>query len=296
MIGWLGPRRTQRHDEPPESNPVNLAAPTPEQVVRARVVDAPPPTGNDARMSSTSTETVTTSAAAAGDPAASGSFTTTVVRPETPNGAGILLLQEIFGVGEFLLDRAEALAARGYVVSCPDVFWRIERDVALAHDEPGMARAFELVGAWGELDPALTAADLTAALQHLRTLVLGRVAAMGYCLGGRLAYEVGVAAFPDAVVSYYGSGIADRLAVAGEITCPVLFHFGDDDPFIPTEQAAAIRDAFSGRADAEVIIHHEAGHAFENSFAEMFWNPVATEAAWAQTVAFLERTLLPERG
>jgi carboxymethylenebutenolidase len=244
-------------------------------------------------MPTTSIETVTTTASAS-ERTGGTSFSTTVVRPETPNGAGILLLQEIFGVGEFLLDRAEALAALGYVVSCPDVFWRIERDVALAHDEAGMGRAFELVGTWGELDPALTAADLTAALQHLRSLVLGRVAAMGYCLGGRLAYEVGVAAFPDAVVSYYGSGIADRLEVASEISCPILFHFGDDDAFIPTEQAEAIREAFASRPDAEVIIHHEAGHAFENSFAEMFWNPVATEAAWTQTVAFLSRTLLPD--
>ena len=242
-------------------------------------------------MPTTSIETVTTTL-----PGPDGAeYDTTVVRPDTPNGAGILLLQEIFGVGEFLLDRAAALAELGYVVSCPDVFWRVERNVALGHDDAGLGRAYELVGAWGELDPALTAADLTAALAHLRSLVLGRVAAMGYCLGGRLAYEVGVAAFPDSIVSYYGSGIADRLDVASEITCPILFHFGDADPFIPTEQAEAVRGAFASRADAEVIIHHEAGHAFENSFAPMFSNPVATQASWAQTIAFLQRTLVPER-
>lgn len=249
-------------------------------------------------MPTTTIETVTTTAPGpdGADGAQAAQFDTTVVRPETPNGAGILLLQEIFGVGEFLLDRAEALAALGYVVSCPDVFWRIERNVALAHDEASMGRAFELVGAWSELDPALTATDLSAALTHLRSLVLGRVAAMGYCLGGRLAYEVGVAAFPDSVVSYYGSGIADRLEVAGEIQCPILFHFGDADPFIPTEQAEAIRDAFADRADGEVIIHHDAGHAFENSWAPQFWNPVATQASWTQSVAFLERTLVPTQG
>ena len=56
---------------------------------------------------------------------------------------------------------------------------------------------------------------------------------MGYCLGGRLAYELASAGEPDACVSYYGSGIASLLDLADDITCPILFHFGGNDPFIP---------------------------------------------------------------
>ncbi len=221
-------------------------------------------------------------------------FTVTYVRPGTPNGAGILLLQEIFGVGEFLLAKAEDLAELGYVVACPDVFWRIERGVALPHDEASMGIAFGLMERFAALDADVIAADLAAALHHLQGQVMGRVGVMGYCLGGRLAYEVAVTAEPDACVSYYGSGIADRLDDAPRVTCPALFHFGGTDPFIPVEQARAVADAFASRDDVEVVVHEQAGHAFENLFAPTFADPAATAESWPRTIAFLERTLLPE--
>lgn len=222
-------------------------------------------------------------------------FTITYVRPGTPNGAGILLLQEIFGVGEFLLAKAEDLAELGYVVACPDVFWRIERGVALPHDDASMGLAFSLVERFAALDPDVIAADLAAALHHLQGQVMGRVGVMGYCLGGRLAYELGVTEEPAACVSYYGSGVADRLDAAGSLACPTLFHFGSDDPFIPNEQVDAIRSAFAARDDIEVLVQPGAGHAFENLFAPAFADPTAAAASWPRTVAFLEQTLIPER-
>jgi carboxymethylenebutenolidase len=224
---------------------------------------------------------------------ADGDYDGVVVLPEHPNGAGVLLLQEIFGVGEFLLDRAEALADEGYVVLCPDVFWRVERNVALAHDEEGLGAAFALAQRFSEIDPALTAADLTAALDHLKRLgeVTGLVAAMGYCLGGRLAYEVAVAADPACCVSYYGSGIAGRLDAAHRISCPVLFHFGGADPFIPSDDIEQIGRAFEARDDVEIHVQPAAGHAFENTFAAQFSNPEAAAESWPLTLAWLARWL-----
>jgi carboxymethylenebutenolidase len=213
--------------------------------------------------------------------------------PDAGRGPGILLLQEIFGVGEFLVHKAEALAGAGYVVLCPDVFWRVERNVALPHDEESLGVAFGLVERYAALDPELNAADLRAALAHLRGLpeVEGPVAAMGYCLGGRLAYELAVAADPDVLVSYYGSGVADRLDVAGEVRCPALFHFGGQDPYIPMEQVEAIRAAFADRADVELVVEAAAGHAFENLFAPSFADPEAAARSWATTLDFLSRRL-----
>ncbi|MGC9960952.1 MAG: dienelactone hydrolase family protein [Acidimicrobiales bacterium] len=222
-----------------------------------------------------------------------GSYDAFTVVPEEPNGAGIVLLQEIFGVGEFLQDRAQALAGEGYVVLCPDVFWRVERNVALPHDEQSLATAFGFAQRFSEIDPAVTAADLTAALDHLKRLpeVTGLVGAMGYCLGGRLAYELAVASDPACCVSYYGSGVAGRLDVAQEISCPVLFHFGGADPYIPAEDVEQIEQAFSSRDDVEVHVQSEAGHAFENSFSAQFSNPTATKESWPITVAWLARWL-----
>jgi carboxymethylenebutenolidase len=221
-------------------------------------------------------------------------FDATVVLPDTGSGPGILLFQEIFGVNDFLLGKAADLAALGYVVLCPDVFSRIERNVSLPHDEASLQEAFGYMGRYmAEVDDATKVGDLVAALGRLRELgeTTGRVAAMGYCLGGFLAYRVAAAGDPDACVSYYGSGIVGHLDDAASITCPVCFHFGDADPFIPQEQVEQLQQAFAGRDDVEFHVHAGAGHAFENLLAPTFANPDAAARSWPITVAFLDRTL-----
>ncbi len=208
-------------------------------------------------------------------------------------GPGVLLLQEIFGVEEFLQAKARLLAGLGYSVLVPDVFWRVERNVSLGHDEAALQVAFGYMGRFSEIPKDVSTGDLIAALAHLRTLpeTTGKVAVIGYCFGGRLAYEVAAASEPDACVSYYGSGIAGELDLAQRVTCPVLFHFGGSDPYIAREEIDAITAAFAGRPGTEVVVQEHAGHAFENSFAPMFSDPEAAAASWPVTLAFLERAL-----
>lgn len=215
-----------------------------------------------------------------------------VVTGDQP-GPAILLLQEIFGVGEFLWARARTLAELGYTVGLPDVFWRVERNVALAHDEASMPEAFGYMERFGAIPAEVTAQDLRASFDALRGQpeVLGRSAVLGYCLGGRLAFELAAASDPDACVSYYGSGIAQELELAPSITCPLLLHFGAADPYISLDDVGAIVAAFAGRPHVEVAIQEHAGHAFENSFAPAFTDPPAAAASWPVTVSFLERTL-----
>jgi carboxymethylenebutenolidase len=216
---------------------------------------------------------------------------------------GVLLLQEIYGVDQFLKSRATQLAGLGYAVLCPDVFWRVGRNVSLAHDEAALEEAFGYMARFADIPAEVTVGDLVAGLERLRALpeVGGggaggsgearRVAVMGYCLGGRLAYEVAVAGEPDACVSYYGSGIASELELAERISCPVLFQFGGADPYIAREDIDRIAAVFTSRPGAEFVVHEQAGHAFENSFAPMFSNPEAASASWPLTLDFLERTL-----
>ncbi len=208
-------------------------------------------------------------------------------------GPGILLLQEIWGVGEFIKSKAMSLAELGYVVLCPDVFWRVERNVTLAHDDVGLATAFEYMDRFAQVPPEVTSRDLVSALEHLRSLpeTTGKAAVMGYCLGGRLAFEVAAQGDPDACVSYYGSGIAAELELAERISCPVLFHFGGRDPYIASEDVDRIAAVCASRPGCEVVVQEQAGHAFENSFAPAFSNPEAAAASWPVTVSFLERTL-----
>lgn len=223
-------------------------------------------------------------------------FDATAVLPDG-GGPGVLLLQEIFGVGEFLLDRAEALAGEGYVVLCPDVFWRIERNVALPHDEEGLQQAYGLVTRFGEQESALTEADLLAGIAHLRAMpeVQGPVAVMGYCLGGSLAFAAAAAGDPDCCVSYYGSMVASIVEHAADaVACPTIFHFGGADPFIAREDAEKVQAAFADREEVEFHLHEGAGHAFENSFAPAFHDAAATEVSWDLTLDFLRRHLRPE--
>lgn len=111
-----------------------------------------------------------------------------VISPDGGRGPGILLLQEIFGVGGYLRAVAERLAELGYVVVMPDVFWRIEPGLALDHDEAGLQAAFGYMGRYAEIwEQGM--ADLDAAYDHLASMpaVGGGVGLMGFCLGGRLA-------------------------------------------------------------------------------------------------------------
>jgi carboxymethylenebutenolidase len=221
-------------------------------------------------------------------------FDTTIVLPDGGNGNGILLLQEIFGVNDFLLGKAEDLAALGYVVSCPDVFCRVAPNVNLPHTEDSLQEAFGYMGRYAtEVDDDTKVADLVAALAHLRGLgeIDGAVAVMGYCLGGFLAYRVAVAGDPDACVSYYGSGIVNHLDDAPSVTCPILFHFGAADDYIPRDQVDAIRGVFGERPNAEIRVWDGAGHAFENLLAPMFGVPAAAAKSWPVTVEFLAGNL-----
>jgi carboxymethylenebutenolidase len=221
-------------------------------------------------------------------------FDTTVVLPEAGTGPGIVLFQEIFGVNDFLLGKANDLAALGYVVSCPDVFWRVERGVSLPHDEASLQAGFGYMSRYlAEVDDQTKVGDLVASLAHLHALpeVQGKVATMGYCMGGLLAYLVAAAGDPDACVSYYGSTIAQRLDLADQVTCPIIFHFGENDAFIPAAEVDQIRAAFGSRPDAEVHVHRGAGHAFENLLAPQFADPAAAARSWPMTVDFLHRTL-----
>jgi carboxymethylenebutenolidase len=223
-----------------------------------------------------------------------GTFTAHVALPEGGSGPGVLVLQEIFGVGEFVKGKCEALAAAGYVALAPDVFWRVEPGF-VADGAEDLERAMGLGGRFfTEVSDEQRAGDLAAALAHLRALpeVAGQKAGvLGYCLGGTLAYLLAVTGDPDACVSYYGSGVPGMLELGDRLTCPTLFHFGDSDPYLPFEQVQQVQQRFADRPHVETVVHPGAGHAFENLTNPMFADPEAAAKSWPRTLGFLGRTL-----
>jgi carboxymethylenebutenolidase len=214
-------------------------------------------------------------------------FTGYLTLPASGSGPGMVVAQEIFGVTEYIQDVCARLSGLGYVALAPDLYSRIDGESVIdERSENALPRAF---GSMQKLDMPQAALDAARALEHLRGLpevTDRRAGIIGFCLGGGIAYFVAAAAEPDVAVMYYGSAIPTGLALAPEVHCPALFHFGDADEYITAEQRAAVEQAFAGREHTEFHLHHGPNHAFDNHNAH-FHHPEAAAAAWKQTVAFL---------
>jgi carboxymethylenebutenolidase len=219
-----------------------------------------------------------------------GPFDLTVWVPDAGSGPGLLLIQEIFGVGDYIQAVAEDLADLGYVVAAPDLFWRLKPGHQARHDEAGVAESLELASGF---DFEQGVADAAAALDQLRSLpeVDGGVGAIGFCLGGSIAYFLAARGGLDAVLSFYGSAVPGSLEVLAQISSPLQFHFGGSDPYIPGEQVTAVEAAAAGRANVEIHVEPDAGHAFHNRKAPMFYQPEPAARAWRRAEDFLRRHL-----
>lgn len=226
-----------------------------------------------------------------------GSFDLTVWLPEAGTGPGLLLIQEIFGVSDYIRAVADDLAGLGYVVAAPDLFWRVKPGHNASHDESGLKESF---GVAAQFDTDKGVADAAVALQHLSELpeVDGGTGIIGFCLGGSIAYLVAARAELDAaaaelaaVVSFYGSTVPDNLDVIGRVRSPLQFHFGGSDPYIPREQVARVEEAAAGRSNVEMHVEEDAGHAFHNRMSPMFHAAEPAARAWRRTEEFLHRHL-----
>src|SRR5579875_2455169 len=210
--------------------------------------------------------------------------------PAAGQGPGLVVLMEIFGVGPYIRP-AERLAVLGYVALAPDLYRRIAPGLELGHDADGLARGLETAQ---RLDPQGAVEDALSAMAALRERpeVDGRpVGLVGFCLGGTLAYEAAIAGDPALAVCYYGSGIADGLDRAERIACPMLFHFGAQDEYIPLEAAERVCALAAQREGWEGHIQPDAGHAVDNHESEMFHRPQPAARAWKITREFLARNL-----
>lgn len=219
-----------------------------------------------------------------------GAFDLTVWLPEAGTGPGLLLIQEIYGVSDYIRAVGQDLAALGYVVAAPDLFWRLKPQHQAAHDGAGLAESLEL---GGRFDAEQGVADAAAALEHLRSLpeVGGGIGVVGFCLGGSIAYFLAARAELDAVVSFYGSAVPDSLGLLERIGSPLQFHFGGSDPYIPREQVARVEEAVAGRPGTEIHVEEDAGHAFHNRKAPLFYNAGPAARAWQRAEEFLGRHL-----
>lgn len=209
--------------------------------------------------------------------------------PPAGSGPGLVLWQEIFGVNEHIRGVAEQYALAGFVVLAPDVFWRQSRRIELGYvgDErqQGMAMA-------GKLQADELQADIRMAVDTLRALPAtagAKLGAVGYCLGGRLAYLSAALTDIDAAVAYYGGGIHGQLQRAADIRGAIQFHYAEQDDHIPLDAVEQVRQAVAGK-DAELHVYPGAMHGF-NCWARASYHAPSAALALGRSLSFLAQRL-----
>lgn len=207
--------------------------------------------------------------------------------PDSAERAPVLvLLHEIFGINKYMRTMAQEFADAGYLAVVPDLFARQEKDVELAYTGSDFDHAIELRDG---LDFPAVLADIAATLGWGRHTDrgTGAVGSLGYCLGGGLSFLAAADLKLDCAVSYYGVGVQDRIAVAPQIDCPILFHFAENDHYCPPTARHLIEQAFSAEQTAEFHLYPGTGHAFA-TYERNSFDLEAKELAWQRTLRFLQ--------
>ncbi|MFN4260375.1 MAG: dienelactone hydrolase family protein [Gemmataceae bacterium] len=219
-------------------------------------------------------------------------FTGYLAVPESGSGPGLVMLQEIFGVNATMRAAADLYAEEGYVVLVPDLFWRFQPGIELGHDDASFQQA---LGYYQRFDIDQAVADIGAAIATLQKLpeCTGSVGAIGFCLGGLLAYLTAARRQIAAAIGFYGGGIDKYLNEANHIRCPLVLHFGAQDHLIPAEAVEQLKAKFAPRPDVSILVYPHAGHGFYLPGRASYHKPSA-QMAHSPTIGLLRRVLGPQ--
>ena len=222
-----------------------------------------------------------------------GEFDAYLAVPAAGFGPGIVVLQEIFGVNQFMRDVCDWYAAHGFVAICPDLFWRQERGVDMTDKtEAEWQKAFAL---YQGLDEAKAVEDSAAAVDFLRghPACSGRVGAVGFCLGGNLAWLLSARFSPDCAAGYYGVSIEKSLHEAAGLHSPLMLHIAGRDKYCPPEAQQQIHATLDRNPLVTIHDYPEQDHAFGRP-GGAHYDPAAAELAHLRTLEFLVRHLAGE--
>jgi len=218
-----------------------------------------------------------------------GEFDGYLALPASGYGPGIVVLQEIFGVNSYMRSVADWYASRGFVALVPDLFWRLERGVELTDKGEDWNKAFAL---YQRIDEAKAVEDSAAAVEFLRkdSTCSGRVGAVGFCMGGNLAYLLSARFKPDCAVGYYGVSIEKSLDEAENLSSPLLLHIAQRDKFCSPEAQAEIHATLDPNPLVTIHDYPDLNHAFGRPEGEHY-NAAAAELANLRSLEFFVRNL-----
>ncbi|MCX7357858.1 MAG: dienelactone hydrolase family protein [Alphaproteobacteria bacterium] len=217
-----------------------------------------------------------------------GAFKAYVARPSgTPKGA-VVAIQEIFGVNAVMRGKADWLAREGFLAVSPDLFWRIKPGIDLTdQSEAEWKQALDYMN---QLDKNASVRDVQATLTWARSQGVSKAGALGYCMGGYIAFLAACRTDTDATVCYHGGGIHTALGEAGGIKKPVMLHNPMKDGFIPREALDTIRETLSSNPLVTVCEYAEQDHAFTRE-GGAHYDEAAKQLADGRTIEFLNKAL-----
>ena len=213
---------------------------------------------------------------------------------------GIVAYSDIFQLTGAMRRAVARLAGYGFVVAAPEIYYGIEPPgAAIPFDDAGRRRGLENATRTPVTDfDGGCRATLDYLAEHSR-VVKGQFGAMGFCIGGHLAFRAALQTDVSATVCFYGTGIhngrlgkdadAGSLARAPEIRGALLLIFGTEDPHVPEDARATIEVALRAAGVNHRIVLYPAEHAFMRDEGPRY-DSVATDAAFAETVTHFRQT------
>jgi carboxymethylenebutenolidase len=219
-----------------------------------------------------------------------GTFQAYVSRPKTLPAPGVIVLQEVFGLNADIREHCKELAAQGFLVVAPDLYWRQETGVDLdASSERDWQRAVQLYGAY---DRDAGVDDIVDTVRVVATLpeCTGKVGLLGYCFGGLMAFLTAARSDVDAGVAFHGGDTEKYLDEAATLDAPFLMHLADEDEFISKDAQAAIEAALANKPNTTVYSYPGQYHAFSRHNGAHY-NAEAAALADARTEQFLKQHL-----
>ena len=199
-----------------------------------------------------------------------------VAKPKSEAVATVIVLQEIFGITDHIKDVCKQYAAHGYLAIAPALFDRIKKNIVLDYSSFAEGRDYKM-----QLQDEQVLLDIAASAATAENDL--KVAVIGFCFGGALAYLASTRLNLDCAISYYGGGIAEKYINQNPL-CPIMYHFGALDPIIPSTDVAAIQ---SNHPEGVFHIYEDAGHGF-NCSDRRDYHSESAKIAFARSLEFLK--------